>query len=406
MEKDQSLNLWERIRTASLNVLRLLGRNFFQIVFFTTVFCATYFLFIRQAYRFYGRYVSDFMAHFRFTSLFFSGKMYLPHPGIHTICYYISKITSLPLQYSFSIVLALFATASAFIIYLILLRSLKGYYSPAFLTTMTGVLMVVSPVYAPFFNPWIYLMQGSPNVWHNPTLIAVKPFAFLSFLLMISFCNHTEYQKKIKYYFLISFIFLLSLWMKPNFVMSFFPAVAVWLLIKYPKRWDLYLKASILFLPSIVYLGYQYVNTFPLSNTKGIIIDFLGVWRLYSRNPYISLFLATAFPCLLILFRFKSVMNNPFFCVSSINLVIAVLQFMFFAESGKTYSHANFAWGYMIALQLMFIFAAIEYLKWLATGNKRGTDFIKIGVVTAAFGLHLFSGILYTWKIWSGGGYA
>ena len=406
MKNEHNLNRRKTIRTTSQNVRQLFSRNFFQIVFLATVFWATYFLFIHQAYKSYRRYASDFVAHIRFTSLFFSGEMYLPHPGIHNLCYYFSKITGLPLEYSFSIVLALFATAIALMIYLIFLRYLKDLYSPAFLTTMSGVLMMVSAIYVPFFNPHIYLMQGSPNVWHSPTLIAVKPLAFISFLLMISFCTRTEYQKNIKYYFLISIIFLLSAWMKPNFVMSFFPAVAVWLLMEYTKRWDLYLKACVLFLPSVVYLGFQYINTFALSNTKGIIIDFLGVWRVYSPNPYISLFLATAFPCLLILFRFKSVMKNPFFYVSSINLMIAVLQFMFLAESGRTYRHANFGWGYMIALQLMFIFAAIEYLKWMATGEKRRFDFVKIGAVSAAFALHLFSGILYAFKMWSGGGFA
>lgn len=406
MKDDEGLSRRERIRRLLLGVFRVSSKNIFQLFFLTTVFCATFFLFIHQAYRSNGRYFSDFIAHIRFTSRFFSGEMYIPHPGIHNICYYFSKITGLPLEYSFSVVLSLFATVLALIIYLTLLRYLKGLYPPAFLTAIAGILMVVSAIYVPFFNRHIYLLQGSPNVWHSPTLIAVKPFAFVSFLLMIAFCTRIEYQKRVEYYFLISSIFLLTVWIKPNFVMSFFPAVCVWLFIEYRKRLDLYFKSFIVFLPSMVYMGFQYVNTFSSSTTKGIIIDFLGVWKMYSPNPYFSLFLATAFPCLLILFRFKSVMGNPFFCVSYLNLVVAVLQLMVFAESGESFRHANFAWGYMIALQLIFVFAAIEYLRWMAAEGKRRVDFIKIGFTSAALSLHLFSGILYVIKMWSGGGYA
>ena len=48
------------------------------------------------------------------------------------------------------------------------------------------VLHLVGPIYAWFFNKTPYLGQGSPNIWHNPTTIAVRPIALLTFVLVSS----------------------------------------------------------------------------------------------------------------------------------------------------------------------------------------------------------------------------
>ncbi len=42
-------------------------------------------------------------------------------------------------------------------------------------------LCFVTPIYIPWFNESLYLGQGSPVTWHNPTNLIVKPFALISF---------------------------------------------------------------------------------------------------------------------------------------------------------------------------------------------------------------------------------
>ena len=378
----------------------------FQILFFVVIFSASFFLFYHQAFSTPGKlYPSDLPFHIRFTFEYFLGQKYIPHPGIHTICHYFSKITGLSLHYSFIVVLSLCVTAIAAMIHLILLKFLKQYYPNGFVLLLAALSLLVSAIYVPFFNRSIFLLQGSPNVWHNPTLIAVKPIAFIAFMLVIAFYTHTQYQEKIKYYFLIATTLLFSVWIKPNFLLSFLPAMAIWILIKFPRQWGLYLKSLVLVLPSLGYLLMQYLNTYASGTKNCIIFDFLGVMRLYSPNPYFSLFLGTAFPCLLILFRFRKVFENPYFLISFINIVIAILQLMFFAEWPQRYKNANFSWGYMIALQLMFTFAAVEYFKWWVVKIKGTGESIKMGIVSIALGLHLVSGLYYTFKIWSGGRY-
>lgn len=376
------------------------------ILFIVFIFCSSFFLFYNQSFRTQGKfYGPDLEEHIQLAVQYFSHQTYLPHPGIHTVCYYFSKITGISLQYSFILVLSLCVVAIVVMIFLILLNFLREYYSSGFVLLLTFLSLLLSAIYVPFFNKNIILPQGSPNVWHNPTLIAIKPFVFIAFMLMISFFIHSEYQNKFKYYFLIAGTLLFCNWIKPNFVLSFLPAMAIWISITYPRRWILYLKSLALVLPCIIYLSIQYFATYNSGIKEGIIFDFLGVMKLYSPNPYFSLFLGTAFPSLLILFRFKKVFKNPYFLVGFLNLVIAILQMMFFAEWPQRYRHANFIWGYLIALQIMFIFGEVEFFKWWVEKKKSVSEYIRIGIVSIALGLHFLSGLYYTVRIWSGIGW-
>jgi hypothetical protein len=375
--------------------------SFLLFIFF--IFCSSFFLFYKQSFFTPGKlYGPDLKEHIQLTAQYFSHQTYFPHAGIHTICYYFSRVTGISLQYSFILILSLCVVAIGVAIFLILRNFLREYYSSGFVLLLTFLSLFVSAIYISFFNKNVILPQGSPNVWHNPTLIAIKPFAFIAFMLMISFFIHSEYQNKFKYFFLIAGTLLLCNWIKPNFVLSFLPAMAIWILITYPRRWILYLKSLALVLPCIIYLAIQYSTTY---TEDSIIFDFLGVMKLYSPNPYFSLFLGTAFPSLLILFRFKKVFKNPYFLVSFFNLVIAILQMIFLAEWPHRYRHFNFFWGYLIALQITFIFSEVEFFKWWAKKNKSISEYIKIWIVSIALGLHFLSGLYYMVRIWSGIGW-
>ena len=379
-----------------------------QVLFFAGVFGACFFLFFSQIVEApvsLGYRGSDMRGHLGFIGQYFEGKTQLPHPGMHIITYYFAKLSGLRLEYALISLLSIWATASAFAVYLILLKSVKRLYSPSFLLFITALLLLVSAIFAPFFNRHVYLFQGSPNVWHNPTLIAVKPFAFLALMLVVPFFLEARLQRKIGSYFLIAGTLLLSTWIKPNFVLSFLPALAIWIVLRYPKRLDLYWKSFVVVLPSLFYLALQYTGTYGSEPGRGIVFDFLGVWSLYSPNPWFSLALATAFPVLLTLFRFRNVMRDPYFLLCALNMVIATLQMMCLAESGRFYSNANFAWGYMLGLSLIFTLGMVKYLEWVHTTRTTVIELAKITVVTVALSLHVISGIYYTGKIWGGWNY-
>ena len=96
----------------------------------------------------------------------------------------------------------------------------------------TLVLNLVSAIYVPSFNETPYLGQGSPNPWHNPTTIMVRPIALLVFVIVIGECVRVQrggFRKgqglRVWKGILIAVLLLLSNLSKPSFVQIFYPAI-------------------------------------------------------------------------------------------------------------------------------------------------------------------------------------
>ena len=119
--------------------------------------------------------------------------LYLPHQGFYQALIAARRVSHLSFATSATLLLAALATSSAIIIYMIL-RNLVPNHSSLFLLSMTAVLLTVSAIYLPFFNPQIFFGQGSPNVWHNSTAISLKPFALMSAYLLISIFQENRYR--------------------------------------------------------------------------------------------------------------------------------------------------------------------------------------------------------------------
>ena len=56
----------------------------------------------------------------------------------------------------------------------------------------TWLLSLSGAIFIPWFNKTPYLGQGSPNPWHNPTTIMVRPIALLIFVLVMGECVRVQ----------------------------------------------------------------------------------------------------------------------------------------------------------------------------------------------------------------------
>ena len=56
----------------------------------------------------------------------------------------------------------------------------------------TLILSLSAAIFVPWFNEKPYLGQGSPNPWHNPTTIMVRPIALLIFVLVMGECLRVQ----------------------------------------------------------------------------------------------------------------------------------------------------------------------------------------------------------------------
>lgn len=386
------------------------------LLFFAAIFFLCSILFYRQIYqidRVNVRYVSDLPDHIKFAALMRGSQFSLPHPGFHVMILLASALLGISLEWSSILVLSGLVVFLSMIVFFVLYNGLRNGFQVGVILLLTGALMLVTAVYAPFFNQSIYLGQGSPNLWHNPTIIAVKPFAFLSVLFFVRLVeNKTSSKSVVALAALTSFTLLVSTFIKPNFVLIFGPSIFLYVLYKNFKDWTLYWKLLVVMLPAVIALGYQFTMTF-LSGTDvqaaSVIVDFFGVWQLFSPNVFVSVILALAFPLSLAVFRFREMRQNDYLVLAWFLVIMGILQFGFLAESGERYRHANWSWGYNIALQILFVFSALDLFRWLKEVSfmpKSKGEIYKIASVVTIFSLHLVSGCYYFLKLLGGGSYS
>lgn len=385
---------------------------FKKCFFFSSIFFLSYFLFYHQIYDAEGmKYSSDLPKHINLAIQFLTGESSHTHPGFPPL---IGIFHILKLSYSDSaiLVLAITVTVISILIYRILVNLLKDMYSEEQVLFFSLALIIVTAIYVPFFNKDIYLGQGSPNVWHSPTLLVVKPFSILSIFFTVQFLSSKRHQDSYKFMFILAILFFISSLMKPNFIIAFLPGLFIFLVMKQIKNKELNLrlnlKLCLISLPTVFILLWQYLIKFDSVEGKSKIIIFLfAVWGRLTPNPIISLLLLIAFPLAILIFRFKKVIKDDYIILSWICFGVALAQYIVFAESAPMFSHGNFGWGRIIMVHILFVFSTVEFLKWIKSIsiNTVTWELVQIYVTSTLLSLHIVSGLFYFIKILSGGRY-
>ena len=141
------------------------------------VFIISYFLIYMESM---NLILSDTRPHIKFIQQYIDGTLYIPHPLWHLGTYYASRLLAVDFSVGASVFTAFLMTLYTLIIYKIAqsLDEYKENYAKWFLITF--IALTIGPLFNMSFSLHIYLGTGSPSVWHNVTLLAVKPFALLS----------------------------------------------------------------------------------------------------------------------------------------------------------------------------------------------------------------------------------
>lgn len=408
--KSEATPMPPAVRDAPAPVRADAGLLFFRMLWFTLLFslgCYVFYLEIFQA----DQYPSDFAVHMKAIWRFQDPTLHIAHPVFHFLSFYISEIFPIGIGYSAVFVTAFFLTAASVLINLILADSLRDRFSGGFILFLTIALSWVHSIYIPFLCKNPCQGQSSSNLWHTPTTIVVKPFALVCFYGFVRLIEDRRLQRQSWAIILAAVMIFLSVLAKPNFVMVFFPAVSLYLLIRHTRRYDLYRITGLIFLPTLLLILYQFLSTFgvggdPTTRERDrIVFDFLGVWHIYSKNVPVSILLGNAFPLSVLAFRFRDSLRNPYQWVGWMMMLFAIAQACTLAEQVK-YNDMNFGWGYTITLTIVFVNAVIEFFRWMAEpGRRSGWAGFGMAFCSIVFSLHLASGIYYFGRIITGRGY-
>jgi hypothetical protein len=347
----------------------------------------------------------DYGTHLNIIDKYIQGHFYIPHPGFHITIFCLSKITSISYASITPFFMALIIILTIFLTKKILIYLSPGISSPFIYLLFSIAINFVIAIYIPSFNRKMYLGQWSPNIWHSPTMTLLKPFALLFFFWLIQFLkDHDNFKRGIL--FLTSVSLLLGTFIKPSFVICLIPAVTLYMLFFRFKEFNLYLKIFWIFLPSLLFLSYQFIETYNLENTSSyfhdkIILTWFGVDKIYTKNILISSLLVLVFPLSILAFSFRRLKQNIPLLLSWILIVTSFFISNVFAESIKFRAGA-FIFSYIICLFILFVFSLSEYLSWFVECKKNR---LKISLAGIVFSFHLFSGILYSLKLFLHGSF-
>ncbi len=339
------------------------------VLFYVSVFLMVFFLTSHQLSG--NHYQSDLRSHIFFVEKIFNGEVYIPHPLWHLSVHYMKYIT-LSEKCAASLVSTGFVVLWVYIVQNVYTFLAGKERNTIYTFLFLSIIFVIGPAYIPSFSKYIITGTGSPNIWHNITLFAVKPFALLALFFTVLGLEKQKFSC-----YAVGFVSLLvSIFAKPSFVIAFLPALALFILVKkiYSKENLVYFM--ILSLMSVGVLGYQFTHTYGGEGNGAIIIDVLGVWSRYTPNVLVSIILALMFPLVYFVTNIKHVLRNNYIILTWFITFISIVYAAVFAESGPRYNHGNFFWSYMISLSLLYVFTIADYFKYYGSINR----VVKIGL--------------------------
>lgn len=269
------------------------------------------------------------------------------------------------------------------------------------IVTLCGVaLMFVAAIWVPFYNREIYFGQGSPTIWHNPTYLAVKPFALLSCLLLFRMVQ--DRRADVRRCVLYAIITLLCLFLKPSYFQVQAPAVFIYLVIDFILNRDFKFARNIAltFIPAIAYMLIQFWIMFYSSTGggNGICFGFFTMYRSTNPSLLISILLLLAFPIYSGIVLWKDLMTkkSPYLFLI-IMVVIGFCEYSFLLENGPRMYHGNFSWGYMLSVFLYWAFALPLFLKKSFVDRSLPRVLVAIGLLLILW--HFASGVIYYYKL-------
>lgn len=263
---------------------------------------------------------------------------------------------------------------------------------------ITTIILLVGPIFIFTFPDILYLGYFSPNPFHSPTLIVAKLFALILFYLLI---DNFEKKPNLKTILLMVGVTVLATAAKPNFTMTLLPSVFLVIVLFYIKklpRVNWWLVIVGFGITAVITLGLQFLITYTESSgVDKIILDPFGVMLLYSPNlliVFVKIIFSVVFP-LYITFYYRQTHSKELpFKLAWINFIMGTFTAILFAES-KGFADANFFWGPIIGVFILFAVSVSIYLPDLITRIQMKISTWKDFVPAALLILHFICGIIY-----------
>lgn len=317
----------------------------------------------------------------------------------HLLVKVVKSIFFMPLEYAAATV----SSATNTIVYLIAVKIMRSYYHVENANLIGFILLLVGPLYIPWYNPQIYYGQGTPNLWHNPTNLMVKPFAVSCFFIIVSLLGRIHKKEKLikKQYITLGVLLFLSVLAKPSFLQGIIPGLGLYFLIHCIKdkfqNLKNYLYICLAFIPAVCWMGWIFISAFYTGETgEGIGFGWLEVISISTSNVLVSVLLLRGFPLLYLILNWKKLWNKTDVQLSICWEVMSWLESALLYEQGIRKSHGNFSWAVLLSVFVFWMVMLLHFIKDIQVmdiNNKK--EVIKNSVLLVILLLHLLCGCYY-----------
>lgn len=269
------------------------------------------------------------------------------------------------------------------------------------------VMCLVGPLYMPWYNYRIYRGQDSPNPWHSPTQIMVKPFALLIFWMTIRIyqrCREGNWPRKAYESrgeaALYTILITLSVYAKPSFFQAIVPALGLLMIIDLIRsRGKSFLcdfKVAAAYIPGAILTVMKFVDSFFTEAENGMEIAFLAVWSHNSTCIPLSILLLYGFPLFVMIVDRKRFFKQVDGQLSLSMIAVSGAMYALLAETGERRYHGNFSWAWGVTAFLVWSITLKEFLHLMSSDelSQREYNIAAYGGWTL-LGLHLMTGIVY-----------
>ena len=167
----------------------------------------------------------------------------------------------------------------------------------------------------------------------------------------------------------------LSALAKPSFLQTMIPAMCIWVILRIfiekKIHWLKTTKLILMFVPAGLIILLQMFITFFSGNTasEGIGIEYGRVLHIYTSSIGISFLLTMAFPFFYFAMNMKKLKDKQIQLVMC-TMLAGWAEMVFLYEKGIRETDANFTWGYMIAIFIVWVVTIREIIGDYCSNEK------------------------------------
>ena len=259
------------------------------------------------------------------------------------------------------------------------------------------VIMLVGPVFI-FSLPRMFLGYAAGNRFDSPTYIMAKPFIVLTFFAVVE--NLFSKWRWTNALWMAGFILCATL-AKPNFTISFLPAIAIVLSVFYLRQWKkvnwFYLIIALGFTAAIVLIGQIAINYGDVRGDRVVFAPFDAIIHLTGSigNLVLFLFMSLLFPLAVVIVYWNTARKDLSMQLGGMNFLVALAYGLFLGEEINM-GVANFWNGVQFGSFVLFMACVVFFGKQVIDQRNGGSKITWREWTTGSLlALHFACGLVY-----------